>query len=105
LWEFPGGKQEGDESLPACLARELAEELGIEVEVGEFFARVQHAFTHFKITLHAYHCRYLPEGGPPQALGCAAWRWVTENELETYPFGAADRQLIAELGRRKHQLL
>jgi A/G-specific adenine glycosylase len=103
LWEFPGGKQETGESLPECLARELREELAIEVEVGEFFVKVRHAFSHFKITLHAYECRYL--GGmsgydSPQALQCSAWAWVTESELENYSFGKADREVIAALKQR-----
>jgi A/G-specific adenine glycosylase len=107
LWEFPGGKQETGESLPECLARELREELAIEVEVGEFFVKVKHAFSHFKITLHAYDCRYL--GGmngaaTPQALQCAAWAWVTEAELDKYSFGKADRGVIEALKNRRGML-
>lgn len=105
LWEFPGGKQEAEESLTDCLRRELQEELGIQVEIGELFARVKHAFTHFKITLHVFECRYLPAGGEPQALGCADWRWAADHELERYAFGAADRQVIAELHARRGMLL
>ncbi|MFP4321028.1 MAG: A/G-specific adenine glycosylase [Anaerolineales bacterium] len=105
LWEFPGGKQEPHETLEDCLARELREELGIRVAVGLFFMQVKHAFTHFKITLHVFECRYLPEGGPPQALGCAAWQWVSEGALNDYAFGKADRQIILELAARKSKLL
>jgi A/G-specific adenine glycosylase len=100
LWEFPGGKQEDGESLQACLARELQEELAIVVEVGAFFVKVKHGFTHFKITLHVFECEFLPEGGEPQAIECADWRWVAEDELEQYAFSAADRQVIAELNAR-----
>jgi A/G-specific adenine glycosylase len=92
LWEFPGGKQEPSESLPECLTRELREELAISVEVGELLAVVKHAFTHFKITLHAFECRYLE--GPPQALQCADWRWVTLDELDQFAFGRTDRRVI-----------
>ena len=102
LWEFPGGKREGRESLPDCLRRELREELAIEVEVGQRFAVVDHAFTHFKITLHAFDCRYigaLPPYSEPQALEALDWAWVSEGELERYSFGKADRQVIAELAR------
>ncbi|NJL94451.1 MAG: A/G-specific adenine glycosylase [Anaerolineae bacterium] len=105
LWEFPGGKQEAGESLEACLARELAEELAIQVAVGPLFIRVKHAYTHFKITLHVFECRYLPEGGLPECLACTEWRWVTEHELEAFAFSAADRQVIAELRARPHKLL
>ena len=107
LWEFAGGKQEAGESLEACLRRELREELAIEVEVGAHFISVQHAFTHFKITLHAYECRYLgamPPYSEPQALECQAWRWVREQELEAYSFGKADR-LVIEALRQRHQRL
>lgn len=103
LWEFPGGKQEPGESMPDCLRRELREELGIEVEVGDLFVKVRHGFTHFKITLHAYECRYA--GGEPQTLGVQAYTWVTEEELERYSFGKADRQVIAALKSRKSMLL
>ncbi|MGJ3237260.1 MAG: A/G-specific adenine glycosylase [Anaerolineae bacterium] len=108
LWEFPGGKQEANESLPECLQRELREELAIEVEVGALFVQVKHAFTHFKITLHAYECRYLGASGDadtPQALEVADWAWVTEDQLADYSFGKADREVIRALHERKNMLL
>ena len=96
LWEFPGGKMElGDADLAACLRREIAEELGIEIEVGAQFATVRHAYTHFRITLHAFHARHT--GGAPQALGCDDWRWVAVEELGAFPFPVTDRKIIAAL--------
>jgi A/G-specific adenine glycosylase len=103
LWEFPGGKREGNETLPECLSRELREELAITVAVEDLLVKVKHAFTHFKITLHAFRCRYLE--GPPQAIGCADWRWVQPDELDRFAFGRADRRVIAELRAQAGRLL
>ncbi|MCY3831774.1 MAG: A/G-specific adenine glycosylase [Chloroflexi bacterium] len=108
LWEFPGGKVEQCERLVDCLKRELREELAIDVKVGALFAVVDHAFTHFKITLHAFDCRYLgalPPHREPQALGVKDWAWVTEAQLADYSFGKADRLVIEELARRREMLL
>lgn len=103
LWEFPGGKLEVGETLPECLKRELWEELAIEVEVDELFTVVHHGFTHFKITLHAFTCRYL--SGQPQKNGVHDWAWVMPNQLSQYSFGKADREVIAALNARKTMLL
>ena len=96
LWEFPGGKLEADDAdLPACLRREIQEELGIEIEVDAQITTVRHAYTHFRITLHAFHARHV--GGEPQALGCDAWQWIMLDELDAYPFPVTDRKIIAAL--------
>lgn len=97
LWEFPGGKQEPGESLEECLRREIREELAVEIAVGAPVATVEHAYTHFRITLHAFHCQLL--AGEPQAIGVADWRWVRPDELGRFAFSAADRKVIAALAR------
>ena len=94
LWEFPGGKLEPDDAgLPACLRREIEEELGIDIAVGDLVAVVPHAYTHFRITLHAFHARHL--SGEPQSLGVADWRWVELAEVETFPMAVTDRKILA----------
>lgn len=99
LWEFPGGKMEPDDAdLPACLIREIREELGVEIVVGEPVITVKHAYTHFRITLHAFHARLAAgQDSPPQAIGCADWRWVTLAELDDYPFPVTDQKIIQAL--------
>jgi A/G-specific adenine glycosylase len=96
LWEFPGGKQEVGETLPACLKREIQEELGVEIEVGELLTIIKHSYTHFKITLHAFAAQMLPNQ-QPQALGVADWQWVTRAELANYAFPRTDSQIIEKL--------
>ena len=95
LWEFPGGKREDGETLPECLVREMREELGVEVAVGEQLVVVRHAYTHFRITLHAFHCQLV--GGEPRCLDCAAFRWVTLAELDGLPMSVADRRVALAL--------
>ena len=97
MWEFPGGKIETGENAREAVKREIREELDIEVEVGDFFMEVKHAYTHFRITLYAYHCLYL--GGEPRLDAAEDWRWVRPRELRFFPFAAASKKIIDKLER------
>lgn len=97
LWELPGGKAEPGEALEEALHRELREELGIGIEIVSAFMDLQHAYTHFRITLHVFHCRHT--SGVPQTLDVADWAWVHPDELDRYAFPAADRKILAVLRR------
>ncbi len=98
MWEFPGGKLQEGEDLPACLKREICEELGVDISVGEPFGIYQHAYTHFRVTLHAFLCT-LPDG-TPHALEASELRWVKPAELGAYPMGKIDRQIASRLVNR-----
>ncbi len=95
LWEFPGGKRGSEESLQEACRRELREELGIDVEVGAEVHSLSHAYTHFRITLHAYRCR-LVVGHPAPKNGMPAM-WVHPDELPSFAFPRANRRLIETL--------
>lgn len=96
LWEFPGGKLQPSEDLASCLQREICEELNVKIRVGEPFGVYQHAYTHFKVTLHAFRCT-LANGEQPEPVQVQDFRWVTREELAGYPMGKIDRQIALRL--------
>ncbi|HEY9726244.1 MAG TPA: A/G-specific adenine glycosylase [Chroococcales cyanobacterium] len=95
LWEFPGGKIELGETVEECIKREILEELAIDIEVGDRLITIEHAYSHFRVTLTVHHCRHI--AGIPQPLECDEVRWVTLDELDQFPFPKANTQIIAAL--------
>ncbi len=96
LWEFPGGKALPDEALESCLRREICEELGVAVHVGEPLGKFRHAYTHFKVTLHAYRCSMAAEA-QPRPIEASSLRWVQPDDLQAYPMGKLDRLIATQL--------
>ncbi len=98
LWEFPGGKRKPDESLKQCCAREIEEEVGVKVRVGRKLTVVEHAYSHFRVTLHVFECQYV--SGDARPLACQKVRWVRPHALTRYPFPAANKAVIEGLQNR-----
>jgi len=95
LWEFPGGKREAGETFEECLVREIREELGVEIAVGELFEEVRHDYPEKSVHLKFFLCRLM--AGEPQALDCAAVKWVDQTGLGAHEFPAADARLLERL--------
>jgi A/G-specific adenine glycosylase len=98
LWEFPGGKQEPGEAIEATIVRELREELAIEAEVGEELISLEHAYSHKRLRFVVHLCRWI--SGEPQALASQQVRWVHPDDLDAFPFPAANARIIAALRGR-----
>ncbi len=98
LWEFPGGKVEPGESVEACVARELKEELGINVEVGDFLMTVKHAYSHFTMEMHVFFAKI--KSGRPRPIECQDHQWRAISELRDVPYSKADLKIIDVLEKR-----
>jgi A/G-specific adenine glycosylase len=92
LWEFPGGKIGKHERPEQACAREIKEELNLSVEITGHIAQVKHAYTHFKIIMEVFSCRYV--SGDVRLNGPVDFRWITLKEIDQYPFPKANHKFI-----------
>ncbi|WP_242393573.1 (deoxy)nucleoside triphosphate pyrophosphohydrolase [Anaeromyxobacter oryzisoli] len=95
LWEFPGGRVEPGETDQEALARELREEMRIEVEVGGRVIHVEHAYADYDVDFCVYRCTLTR--GPVAHVRVHDHRWVRPDELDRYQFPPADEKSIAKL--------
>lgn len=95
LWEFPGGFVEKSEPPEKVCVAEIAKRTGIAVEVVGHLGTVRHAYTHFKLELDAYRCRFV--GGKNKPSGPADARWIDPSEFGDFPFHKAAHKVMARL--------
>lgn len=94
-WEFPGGKREKEETLEACLKREVWEELGIEVLPVRSWGVREHETRERKIGLFFYFCEW--KSGEPVALDCKDFKWVSRESIRGYSLLPGDQEILEDL--------
>ena len=96
-WEFPGGKMEPGETPQQALARELKEELAIDVNVGDFLCTVDYDYPTFHLTMHCFYCSVT--GGELTLLEHEAAKWLKTTELHSVNWLPADVEVVTALER------
>lgn len=90
LWEFPGGRVEGEESDGDALRRELRERLGVEIEIGGQMSVMQHEYPRYLVTLVIFSAKLQP-GQKPRVGHINDFRWVSSEDFDRYEFPPADQ--------------
>jgi A/G-specific adenine glycosylase len=95
LWEFPGGQVEAGETHEQALKRVIRGELGVELRVGGLAAVVNHAYSHFKVTLNVYRCSIA--SGSPRPVTHTGLKWVPRAWFGRYAFPKANLKFLKAL--------
>jgi 8-oxo-dGTP diphosphatase len=95
MWEFPGGRVEGEETDASALKREVRHRLGAEIEVGKLISFVSHPYEHYVVDLFLYECTLV--GETLEARNVANFVWATSAEFDQYPFTPADEASMNKL--------
>jgi A/G-specific adenine glycosylase len=95
LWEFPGGRIELHEGPDASCLRHLKNDVNITAEIDTFVTRIKHAYTHFKITMDVFTCRFV--SGRVRLAGPADFRWIRFDEIKAYPLPKANHKFLPAL--------
>lgn len=95
LWEFPGGKVDAGETIDQALARELREELAIDVLTSQPLIQIRHHYPDKSVLLDVYKITQFlgtPVGNEGQPI-----QWVDAKELSNFEFPAANRPIISAI--------
>jgi A/G-specific adenine glycosylase len=92
LWGFPGGDKPPRKSREQALMDAVEQDFGMRVACGGKWVAVKHAYSHFRVTVHACVCRI--EDGAPHTPRYPQWRWADPEALMDLPFSRVDRKII-----------
>ncbi len=92
LWEFPGGKLDENEDANAACIRELKEETGITVQIESHLTTIHHAYTHFKIKMDIFYCKYIT--GSIHLNGPIDFKWIRLKDIDRFAFPKANLKFI-----------
>ncbi|MDR1026290.1 MAG: (deoxy)nucleoside triphosphate pyrophosphohydrolase [Lactobacillus sp.] len=101
IWELPGGKQEGDETMEECTIREIKEELGIDITVDEFIMNVPVENERGQYLLYAYMCSASSFDVKHNPNIHNQYKWIDLSEFKNYEFLPGDKPVIAKLQKTK----
>lgn len=97
-WEFPGGKLEQGETPQQALAREIKEELGAEIRVGEWIHTIEYDYPAFHLSMDCFWCEV--SKGNLVLLEAEDARWLTRKQLHDVLWLPADAALIPEIEKQ-----
>jgi 8-oxo-dGTP diphosphatase len=95
MWEFPGGKIEPGESQETALKREIQEELGVDITIGELLCTTEYDYPTFHLTMHCYLCSVA--SGEIELREHKSAQWLTAETLDSVEWLPADEKIIVML--------
>jgi A/G-specific adenine glycosylase len=101
LWEFPNGSIDDQETPNAACLRHLKASTSITAEIDAFVTRINHAYTHFRITMDVFACGFI--SGRVRLNGPVDYRWVAFDEIKTYPLPKAVHKFMPALRKALKQ--